>query len=116
MRRAAVAAAVLAAAASRLPAAEAQAPGPNYYAGDQSLTLVSLAGYPGAVCNDGTPGAYYFSAGSNANQWVLYLEGGACAARAARGPPTRAAPWRPATPRTLRSRRSSAAPPASRHA
>ena len=33
---------------------------------------------PQAVCNDGTPAAYYLQkgTGSGANRWVLYLEGG----------------------------------------
>ncbi len=39
--------------------------------------IYSLAGYPGAICNDGTPGAYYFRAGTrNSKIWLFYLEGG----------------------------------------
>ena len=32
-----------------------------------------------AICNDGTPGAYYIRPGSgdNANKWIIYLKGGA---------------------------------------
>ena len=74
------AAALAAALCCAVVTAQPTAPAPNYYAGDQSLSLVSLQSYEGAVCNDGSPGAYYFSRGSNPNQWVLYLEGGASAA------------------------------------
>jgi len=39
--------------------------------------IYSLAAYPGAVCNDGTPGAYYFRPGTrNSKAWLFYLEGG----------------------------------------
>ena len=75
-----------------------QAPGgsgatENYYTGDQQLQLVSLAAYPQAVCNDGSPAAFYYSAGSDPNNFVLYLEGGtqhpAASAEAANTPPWR---------------------------
>jgi hypothetical protein len=49
----------------------------NYNAGNQQLQLVSLAAYPQAVCNDGSPAGFYYSAGSDPNNWVVYLEGGA---------------------------------------
>ena len=52
------------------------AAGPNYYVGDDTLTLHSLTA-PTAVCNDGSPAAYYWSQGTNSDLWVLYLEGGA---------------------------------------
>lgn len=53
----------------------------NWYQGDQQLTLVTLGAYKEAVCNDGTPAAFYYSAGSDPNNWLLYLEGGACSTR-----------------------------------
>jgi hypothetical protein len=40
------------------------------------LTMVSLASYPEAVCNDGSPAAYYFSPGDVGQPWIIYLEGG----------------------------------------
>jgi hypothetical protein len=41
------------------------------------LTLQSLAAYPEAVCNDGTPAGYYYSPASDSNpDVILYLEGG----------------------------------------
>ena len=52
------------------------ASGPNYYAGDTTLELVSLQAFPDAVCNDGSPGGYYWSKGTNPDLWLLYLEGG----------------------------------------
>ena len=37
----------------------------------------SLAAYPTALCNDGTPGAYYLRPSkSGSTRWVFYLEGG----------------------------------------
>ena len=59
------------------------AAGPNYYVGDDTLTLHSLTA-PTAVCNDGSPAAYYFSEGTNSDLWVLYLEGGASHGRSCR--------------------------------
>jgi Pectinacetylesterase len=53
------------------------AAGPNYYVGDISLTKVSLQDSL-AVCNDGSPGAFYFNPGTDSNLWIVYLEGGAC--------------------------------------
>ena len=45
-----------------------------------TLTKVSLAAHPLALCNDGTPAAYYFrkapSQSEQANIWVVYLQGG----------------------------------------
>lgn len=52
------------------------AAGPNYYTGDVTLDLHSLTA-PTAVCNDGSPAGYYYSAGTNSQLWVVYLEGGA---------------------------------------
>lgn len=78
MRRQRAAGLVALAAAALAPAAQAWqgAAGPDYYTGDNTLTLTSLQSYPSAVCNDGTPASYYFSPGSDPNLWVLYLEGG----------------------------------------
>ena len=43
-----------------------------------TLQLYTLAGADAeAVCNDGSPGAYYFAPGDgNSNDWIIYLEGG----------------------------------------
>jgi Pectinacetylesterase len=43
-----------------------------------TLTLSSLSSVdPLAVCNDGTPGAYYYAPGqgSGSSLWLVYLEG-----------------------------------------
>jgi hypothetical protein len=42
-----------------------------------TLKLRSLHDYPQAVCNDGSPGGYYWSQGSDPSLWVVYLQGGA---------------------------------------
>ena len=43
-----------------------------------TLTLYSLAGVDSdAVCNDGSPGGYYFAPGQpGTDLWVIYLQGG----------------------------------------
>jgi hypothetical protein len=40
--------------------------------------LLDLAVHPAAVCNDGSPGYFYFrrGAGGGAHRWLVYLEGG----------------------------------------
>lgn len=53
------------------------AAGPNYYAGDSTLSLQFLTSYPGAVCNDGSPAGYYYRQGSDPNLFIVFLEGGA---------------------------------------
>lgn len=58
------------------------AAGPKYFSGDSVLSLSLLTAYPGAVCNDGSPAGYYYRAGSDPNEFILYLEGGAGAERA----------------------------------
>ena len=42
------------------------------------LDLVPLSAYPGAVCNDGSPAGYYWSASSSGQtgKWLIYLMGG----------------------------------------
>ena len=57
MRRQRAAGLVALAAAALAPAAQAWqgAAGPDYYTGDNTLTLTSLQSYPSAVCNDGAP-------------------------------------------------------------
>ena len=41
---------------------------------------ISLTTYPTAVCNDGSPGVYYFDAApagsTQANVWIVYLQDG----------------------------------------
>lgn len=47
--------------------------------GDPGVAPISnLSGYPGAVCLDGTPGAYYHlpGTGSGANKWYIHHQGG----------------------------------------
>ena len=41
-----------------------------------TLDLRSLQNYPMAVCNDGTPGGYYWSPGTDSSLWIVYLQGG----------------------------------------
>lgn len=79
MRRAPRAVALGAAllACARSVAAWQGAAGPNYYLGDNELSIASLAAYPNAVCNDGSPAAYYYSQGTDPSLWLVYLEGGA---------------------------------------
>lgn len=45
------------------------------YVPGTSLALKWLSA-PSAVCNDGTPGGYYWSRGSDPGLWVIYLQGG----------------------------------------
>jgi len=40
------------------------------------LSLVSLSQFPQAVCNDGTPAAYYYKEGTDKSLWLVYLAGG----------------------------------------
>jgi hypothetical protein len=42
-----------------------------------TLLLRTLKNYPQAVCNDGSPGGYYWSQGDDPSLWVVYLQGGA---------------------------------------
>ena len=59
-----------------------------------TLNLLNPDTYPEAVCNDGTPGAYWFAPGAAGNtQWLIYLQGGmwcyseaTCGARYQAGP------------------------------
>mmetsp|Transcript_4378 Transcript_4378/g.15192 ORF Transcript_4378/g.15192 Transcript_4378/m.15192 type:complete len:467 (-) Transcript_4378:87-1487(-) len=50
--------------------------------GPSTLTRVWLSGYPEAVCNDGSPAAFYLGAGkssSSPSTWLIFLgEGGEC--------------------------------------
>ena len=39
------------------------------------LVFFDLAVHPLAVCNEGTPGAYYLKRG-NASRWVIHQQGG----------------------------------------
>jgi hypothetical protein len=44
-----------------------------------ALTMMDTQVYPTAVCNDGTPGGYYFSPFTDPafeNIWVIFLPGG----------------------------------------
>lgn len=48
-------------------------------AGDPGVApMTNLSAYPGAVCLDGTPGAYYHlpGTGSGANKWYIHHQGG----------------------------------------
>jgi hypothetical protein len=45
-----------------------------------TLVVKMLDAYPEAVCNDGSPGGYYWSRGSDPSLWVVYLQGGASCA------------------------------------
>ena len=80
-----------AAGSSELPAASPP-PGPAYHlppappfegypphveAQGTNLVVKMLDAYPEAVCNDGTPGGYYWSKGTDPSLWVVYLQGGA---------------------------------------
>ena len=42
------------------------------------LSLASLSGYPDALCNDGTPAAYYFrpATAPSSDVWLVFLESG----------------------------------------
>lgn len=72
--------------------AHAPAPGSGPDAGE--MTKTSLAAYDSlAVCNDGSPGAFYYTEGSDPTTWLIYLEGGlwcwnqaTCEMRQANGP------------------------------
>ena len=74
--------------------AAAAAPAPGTGPGQDSLTMRSLASYDAlAVCNDGTPGAFYYSPGTDPTTWVVFLQGGmwcwdaeSCSQRALNGP------------------------------
>ena len=44
--------------------------------GGTQLVIQSLSAHPAAICNDGSPGAYYYHAGSDPNLFVVYLQGG----------------------------------------
>jgi len=45
--------------------------------GDTAQTIFLLSAYPNAICNDGTPGAYYFRKSQDGStKWLFYLEGG----------------------------------------
>lgn len=50
---------------------------PDYYAGDGTLNRVQIDTntYPDAVCNDGSPAQFYYTAGSS-DVWLVYLQGG----------------------------------------
>ena len=46
--------------------------------GTSTMALRMLSSYPQAVCNDGSPGGYYYAAADNsssADLWLVYLEG-----------------------------------------
>jgi hypothetical protein len=74
--------------------AAAAAPAPGTGPGQDSLTMRSLASYDAlAVCNDGSPGAFYYSPGTDPTTWVVFLQGGmwcwdaeSCSQRALNGP------------------------------
>ena len=51
---------------------------PHVEVSGTSLVVKMLYDYPEAVCNDGTPGGYYWSKGTDPSLWVVYLQGGAC--------------------------------------
>ena len=61
------------------PPAKPPAPGYPAHVDIPGTTLVvkMLDAYPQAVCNDGSPGGYYWSKGSDPSLWVVYLQGGA---------------------------------------
>ena len=59
---------------SRLQRSSAPRVDPSSYA--RNLTLLSPADAPLARCMDGTPGGYYFHAGTNKTRWVFTLQGG----------------------------------------
>ncbi|MDX2014450.1 MAG: pectin acetylesterase-family hydrolase [Myxococcaceae bacterium] len=52
-------------------------PGPNI------VRFIDTTRYPGAVCNDGTPAAYFIRPGTGdaARRWIIYLEGGGSCSR-----------------------------------
>ena len=74
--------------------AGAAAPAPGTGPGESSLTMRSLASYDAlAVCNDGSPGAFYYAPGSDPTTWLVFLQGGmwcwdaeSCSERAQNGP------------------------------
>jgi O-palmitoleoyl-L-serine hydrolase len=74
-------------------AAVAGAPLPGTGPGVSVLGLHSLASVdPLAVCNDGSPAGFYYSAGSDPSTWLVFLQGGdwcwdaqSCAVRGAAG-------------------------------
>lgn len=40
------------------------------------LTFLSLTDHPTAVCNDGSPAAYYIHKGTDPTRWVVHMQGG----------------------------------------
>lgn len=41
-----------------------------------TLRFVDVSAHPLAVCNDGSPAAYYIHKGEDADAWVLHQQGG----------------------------------------
>ncbi len=48
-----------------------------------TLNKVDLSAYPKALCNNGDPAAFYFVAGTSAQNWVFMLDGGGACYNAA---------------------------------
>jgi hypothetical protein len=49
---------------------------PHIEVAGTNLVVKMLDAYPEAVCNDGTPGGYYWSKGTDPSLWLVYLQGG----------------------------------------
>eukprot|EP01104_Vermistella_antarctica_P010940 TRINITY_DN2976_c0_g1_i1.p1 TRINITY_DN2976_c0_g1~~TRINITY_DN2976_c0_g1_i1.p1 ORF type:complete len:479 (+),score=57.30 TRINITY_DN2976_c0_g1_i1:199-1437(+) len=63
------------------------------YQNTSKLIKLDTTTFPDAVCNDGSPGAFYFRPGSNSSRWIIHLQGGfwcwddySCSSRAVQTP------------------------------
>lgn len=56
------------------PLASVQGDGPISLGFD--LKFLDIAKYPLAVCNDGTPAAYYVHRGADPSRWLVHQQGG----------------------------------------